>query len=297
MKTNLRLIKDWALDCLFPPVCFSCKTYLNTKKEKNLSVCEICVASIKVHFSLFCSACNSRLPANYQLKNLQTYKSPCHPKELFALAPCGTYENKPVRELIHALKYREIRQAIHPITELLIKPYIQKTFVNSSIRLFETNSPAPWERSDSTGLFADIVLVPLPLAPKKERKRGFNQAELIARALQNELARRSDVPNITASRKSPAQGGKDIRPPYIETNILRRARHTDPQAEQKTKEAREENVKNCFTATSSVLSTFNLQLTTFIIVDDVFTSGATMREAARTLKQAGAKHIIAFVLA
>jgi len=116
----------------------------------------------------------------------------------------------------------------------------------------------------------DIYVIPIPLSKRKLRQRGFNQAELLAR--------------LVAS--------------YFHwnysSNILQRIKNNPPQARLKDKEARRNNVKGIFAFSSSPPK---LKGKIIVLIDDVFTTGATMEEAARILKKTGAKKIIGLVLA
>ncbi len=115
------------------------------------------------------------------------------------------------------------------------------------------------------------VMVPIPLHKKREWKRGFNQSMLIAEAL---------------SHHDP------LRPIPI-VSALTRARHTDTQTEKPDYKTRRANVENCFEAASlNAISGKKI-----LLIDDVATSGATLEEAARALKCAGAHHITALVFA
>lgn len=114
------------------------------------------------------------------------------------------------------------------------------------------------------------LIIPIPLYKRKRDKRGFNQTEILAEELQKL------IPNAK-----------------IEKEILLKVKNTKSQTECKNFEAREKNISGCFV----VKNQYMVKNKNLIIVDDVFTSGATMKEAAKKLKEAGAKKIIAFVIA
>lgn len=116
---------------------------------------------------------------------------------------------------------------------------------------------------------APFSVVPIPLSKERERVRGFNQSYLIAKIFAQHL----NLPLVT--------------------NILFRTRDTLPQSELKTAEERMENTKGCF----SLAEPRTMRGAPVLLVDDVITSGATLLEAARTLKKGGAKRIIALVVA
>jgi ComF family protein len=108
---------------------------------------------------------------------------------------------------------------------------------------------------------ADVdALVPVPLAPARERERGFNQAALVA----DELARALGRP--------------------VRRRWLRRARPTRPQSDLSAAE-RWANVRNAFQAAPAVAGHHVL------VVDDVLTTGATAAECARALRAAGARAV------
>jgi len=115
----------------------------------------------------------------------------------------------------------------------------------------------------------DFMVIPIPLSKRRERARGFNQSELIGKR----CALRLGIP--------------------CETEILMRIRHRKPQSETQNIAERRENIRGCFASrTLSLKKNKNV-----LLVDDVTTSGATFLEAARTLKAAGAKKIIALAAA
>ena len=112
------------------------------------------------------------------------------------------------------------------------------------------------------------LLVPVPLHPSRRRDRGFNQARLLARDL---AARRGlDVlaGALVKTLNRPAQAG------------LRAA-------------DRERNVRRAY----AVKHADRVRGRTLILIDDVTTTGATIRECARVLKEAGAKEVKAITLA
>ena len=110
---------------------------------------------------------------------------------------------------------------------------------------------------------AHDVALPVPLHPKREQWRGFNQAR--------ELAKRAHL--------------------HPQENMLTRITNTTPQAELSDKRARQQNIRGAFQAAAAVRGL------SVLLVDDVMTSGATIWEAARTLRKAGAKSVSALLLA
>lgn len=114
------------------------------------------------------------------------------------------------------------------------------------------------------------VLVPIPLSPARLRERGFNQALLIGRAIQLQY------PSLV-----------------IADAALVRSRHTQRQTDLHSWRERQRNVARCF----SVVHPEVISGKTVALVDDVSTSGSTLRAAAEVLKKAGARRIVAVVVA
>ena len=114
---------------------------------------------------------------------------------------------------------------------------------------------------------ADLV-VPVPLHPKRLRWRGFNQSLLLAR----QVSRVYDLP--------------------IDPFVLYRDRETVPQT-QLAEDERRKNVRGAF-ATCAEKS---LKGRSVLLVDDVYTSGATVNECSRALVRGGAKEVYVLTLA
>lgn len=111
------------------------------------------------------------------------------------------------------------------------------------------------------------MLVPIPLNHARLLERHFNQAELFANLLSKSLHR-------------PVQ------------KLLRKRYSTPPQSRLNQKE-REANLYRAFRVTDKRL----VEGKTILLVDDVLTTGATVREAARLLKENGAKRVDVFTVA
>ena len=117
---------------------------------------------------------------------------------------------------------------------------------------------------------ANVVLVPVPLHPSRERWRGFSQTKLLGNLIAGTL-------------------GISFQP-----DLLIRIKNTKPQVELSEKE-RKLNIQGAFKiSTDSQFPYLNSQI---ILFDDVWTSGSTLKEAARTLKKAGAGKVWGLTLA
>jgi ComF family protein len=117
-----------------------------------------------------------------------------------------------------------------------------------------------WKRSPHTQSltkkYKKLSVVPIPLHDNKLKVRGFNQAEILARRFCD----------VTMLRCNP--------------QLLQRVKDTKAQMQTKSKKEREQNLSRAFT----VLSNRSSNLQDVILFDDIYTTGATIREAIATLK-------------
>ena len=111
------------------------------------------------------------------------------------------------------------------------------------------------------------VIVPVPLHARRLRERGYNQAALLAREL-----------------------GKGVGLPVLESALIR-ARHTSPQVDLNAEE-REENVRGAFRCPDDQLAGKRV-----LLVDDVYTTGATLEACSLALKRGGVHTVWALTLA
>ena len=150
------------------------------------------------------------------------------------------YEGR-LRDIIHALKYERRRSIAKPLGRMMR------------------------DRGEALLRDADLV-VPVPLHPRRERARGFNQADDLARQLGLPVAR-----------------------------LLRRVRYTAPQIDLPADE-RQQNVRDAFALDR--LPTPGSRLPgVIVLVDDVSTTGATLDACARALKAGGVKEVRALTAA
>jgi competence protein ComFC len=112
------------------------------------------------------------------------------------------------------------------------------------------------------------AIIPVPLHPKREKRRGFNQAQVIAKELAN------------------------LQKVKLLEGVLVKTKNVPPQTFLQLKE-REKNVRGAF----RVVKKEEIKDRVVLLVDDVYTTGSTVRECSLILKEAGAKEVKALTIA
>jgi len=129
---------------------------------------------------------------------------------------------------------------------------------------------------DMLALSGDVTVVAVPLFPAKQRQRGYNQAVLLADAALAAFNNRTDL-RLRA-----------------EHAVLRRLRDTESQFTLSAR-SRRTNLRGAFAVSDATGKP--LVGRTVLLVDDIYTTGATARECARVLRRAGAARVFVATLA
>lgn len=163
----------------------------------------------------------------------------------------ASYADETIASVVRQLKFKGRRIAAHFLSALLVRALTEEP---SLVRT------SPW------------IIVPIPLAPSRQRTRGYNQAALIA-----EL-----VVSSTDRAQLPAHA------------VLRRTRETAPQTSLDRAD-RAHNVIGAFSVNDHAFASY--QHAPLLLLDDVITTGATLREARKALLDAGACDVIGIAVA
>jgi ComF family protein len=230
-----------AFQLLYPATCGFCGTLL---EQGQRLACETCRVALTTDPHAACPRCAGTIGPFVHLEHGRCTR--CRPDafQFEQAMRLGPYDGL-LRESILRMKLR----AGEMLAELLGMIWAEKMV--SRLR----------------PLAGDMV-IPVPLHWRRRLSRGYNQSEILARALADHL-----------------------QVPY-RSRWLRRIRAT-PQQTQQTPTGRRDNVRGAFKCRSHPA----LRGRTVVLVDDVLTTGSTCSEAARALRGAGATRVIVAVLA
>ena len=229
-------MKENLLGLLFPPRCAVCGEVL-TLEERNGFLCKICEKEMPYIPKEKCPYCGG---------STETAGLCEHCLKSFAFeSACAAFSYEAIRRAIHLFKYdggKEIGRGLG----ILMAEYLQQFHKELLVK-------------------TDVMLA-IPLHPKKEKRRGFNQAHILCEKISGETGLRFQKDGLVRKRDTVAQS---TLPP----------------------EERKQNLKDAFAVTADFAGK------RVLLVDDIFTTGSTCNECAKALYRAGAKEVMVFSLA
>lgn len=249
------------INTLFPIECCVCN-------KEDFWICDSCTPKIKRNSNSFCPDCGS---ANDYFRFCEQCKRNFHLEGIWI---AGEYKNKQVSHLIKSMKYGFAREIGNPLS-LFLSFFLQNLFRQASLSTFLSGNEFIPKKFQSklkipkimTAALNETIIIPVPLHIRRLKWRGFNQSEIIAQEL-------SKKTNIT-----------------IENKNLIKTKNNRPQTKLSATERRQ-NAKNAYDWQGESLNKKNI-----ILLDDVCTTGATLNECAKVLKENGAGEIWGLVLA
>ena len=220
------------LDWIYPPACLACQTLIamTDTQPRDMKLCSICQGLFEPIQPPVCKFCGC--PTAQDVERCVS----CHGKTFHFTCNRATFVyDELMRDLLHALKFRQNKQIAHSLGKLWAKNIAE--------------------------LPADSIIVPLPLHRAKKRERGFNQAEVMA----SHIAAHCSV--------------------QMEDTLIRTI-DTPPQSGLHPRQ-RAENVAGAF----AIKKGANPRGKSYLIIDDIYTTGASLNECAKVLKEAGAARV------
>ncbi len=216
---------------LFPRRCPVCHEIVEEREELACGICRLKLPYVR---GAVCQRCGKPLAFDEQ-----EYCLDCGRRTHFYQQGRAPFVyDEVLRRSISCFKYRGRREYAAFYAEEILKRYARTILL--------------WQAE---------ALVPIPLHSSRRRKRGFNQAELLAK----ELSRRSGIP--------------------MERRLLIRKKRTKAQKDLNDRE-RISNLKNAFSVREG-----KIPYKKIILVDDIYTTGSTVEEAARILKENGVQTV------
>ena len=221
-------------DVLFPPKCVHCGGLVEASADGARCLCPACANAVDLVQAPHCTTCGHPFFGVVEGERVCPHCVGLQPA--YSEGRTATLFKGPIRSLVIELKYHRGLHVLADVERIVRKHLAFCDYLRGAL------------------------LVPVPLHPRKRRERGYNQAELLARA----FARA-------------AGGGTRVEA------LLRREVDTETQTAF-DRRTRLDNLKNAFALRPR--ADLNPALS-YIIVDDVFTTGSTVNRCAHVLRRAG----------
>lgn len=237
-------ITAFILDTLFPVACFFCQ-------KKDFWLCDKCLNKIPLLPFQLCPYCEKEIVSGGHIceKCKKAALEKNTPLPLDALICAAKYSD--ISKLVHLFKYNFVSDLGIPLGKIIIKGFLKN------------NTPLP-----------DLV-IPVPIHKRKLKWRGFNQAEILAQIISQDLTPGFVLP--------------------IHSDILIRQKNNRAQMKIKNYSERLTNIRDIFAISPEKEN--SIRDKKILLVDDIATTGATLFECAKILKSAGAKKIYGAVIA
>ena len=235
IKKQIQILWNQCLQLMFPRRCPVCDGIVQPSGEM---ICIGCLPKLKLLTPPWCLQCGKKL------RDEGDYCQECRGGKRSFSRGRSLYEYDSAAASLYRFKYKGRREYAAFYGGQTVE------YLGEFIRVVQPDA-----------------IIPIPLHRKRRAKRGYNQAELLAR----EIGKRMGIP--------------------VRTKLLLRVKNTAP-LKQLNPHERQNNLKKAF-----LIAENDVKLNTILLVDDIFTTGSTMDEAARTLRNAGVENICYVTLA
>ena len=239
VKTSLpalaKLVWNRTLDLIYPRDCISCGNIVEGGKFEY--ICEECIDEIYRVETPWCAICG--FPFYGVVESARSCPHCADMDPVFEKGRTVFLYRSLGKTLVQELKYHNAKYLLGDFKRLI------------------------HAAADLPEFLKDTILVPVPLHPRKNRERGFNQSDLLARCVAKTIG------NLPVE------------------NLLARIVDTSTQ----TRLSRENRIKNMQKAFALKEGADIKPEQIYVVVDDVFTTGATLNACCAVLRQAGARQL------
>lgn len=235
LKANVSILWSGVLQAVYPRRCPVCDGIVRQRGEK---ICLECMGRLKLLTPPWCMCCGKKVEEG------EEYCRDCRERKHMFERGRALYEYDSAAESLYRFKYAGRREYAEFFGEQITD------YLGDFIRDIRPDG-----------------FVPIPLHRRRQARRGYNQAALLADA----VGRRTGIP--------------------VYRHLLVRVRNTAPQKKLNRAE-RQNNLKKAFNIPEN-----DVKLKTILVFDDIYTTGSTIDEAARALRAAGAERIYFITLA
>ena len=231
------------LEVFFPEkhICFMCEDYGKDIKQNLCSICREKLVFIK---KSSCSICSRKIETHEEIDSIIKCTECIRRPHYYTRSVSPLSYEKDIKRAIYNFKYNDKQHMYKLFGKLMIESIIENDLE-----------------------YLDVV-VPIPLHKDRERKRGFNQAELIARYISVHLKLELDTKNLTRETHTKAQNKLDSS-------------------------QRRRNISGAFNLKDKQAFLSKKVL----LIDDIYTTGSTVDECSRLLLEHGADKIFVSTLA
>jgi competence protein ComFC len=260
------------LDILFPRQCVGCQ-------KMETWICDGCLASINRRFEQECYRCYGGSPKGITCSQCKTQGSHI----LDGLVVAAPYKgNKQLERMLYGLKYQSHDEELGEKLSTLVWNAMNRVF--------------------SEEVLNRMVVIPTPLYAGRLRERGFNQSEVLTCQFAVDSRQKTESDEKGAESEEVKKRGREgfdrdngirkHRGLVVRTDVLERHEKTKSQVEAGKRKERQENLKGAFI----VVGKIDPQAF-YILVDDVCTTGSTLEECCRMLRESGARYVWGVVVA
>jgi ComF family protein len=246
-----RAVVDDLVTTFFPADCKACGGPL--LRAGLAPVCDECIGGVEPQSATLCVRCGETL----DMEGVR-YAGQFPAEGLFC-SPCRMVEPEFAKAVAYGVYEDELREMVH-----LLKYEGMRAVARLLGRMLAQTIETLKDKASS-----ELMVVAVPLFPAKERQRGYNQAVLLAEAALKELKKSAPEWRLRAVH-----------------GAIRRVKDTQSQFEL-TPRGRRRNLQGAF----AVSETADLSGREVLLVDDIYTTGATARACAAVLRQAGASRV------